>query len=154
MPEDAQVETWYLVANSYYGKIKGLEVGVAFVDNDIYIQGLNTEYIPEAWVKGTLNDDNTATFAAGQYFGAFEFQGDEYPMYFVGSQDDESVSDVTFTVDMENGILSTEDNIFINATPDELGYYNYYYDVVITRDAPKLPEYGYLWNEHFQTSES
>ena len=140
LPEDAEVETWYFTANSSESKVKGVEVGVAFVDNDIYVQGINQAYLPEAWVKGTLNGDGTATFAAGQYFGAFEYNGNDYDMFFVGTADGQTVSDATFDVDMEAGILSTEDYIVVNSGADQVSYYEYYYNVQITRDMPEFPE--------------
>ena len=140
LPEGAEVETWYFSATASESSVDEVPVSVAFVDNDIYIQGINEYYIPEAWVKGTLNQDGTATFAAGQYFGAFEYGGDEYDMYFVGTADGQTVSDVTFDVDLENGILTTDDYIVVNAYPDEVGYYEYYYDVEIVRTLPELPD--------------
>lgn len=140
LPEGAEVETWYFTANSSESKVKGVEVGVAFVDNDIYVQGINQAYLPEAWVKGTLNGDGTATFAAGQYFGAFEYNGNDYDMFFVGTADGQTVSDATFDVDMEAGILSTEDYIVVNSGADQVSYYEYYYNVQITRDMPEFPE--------------
>ena len=45
--------------------------------NEVYVQGLCSA-MPEAWVKGTVDDDEV-TFAKGQYFGK-----QLYPFYFSG----------------------------------------------------------------------
>ncbi len=55
----------------YYSDKQGLEhskpVNTAIDGNDVYIQGFS-EYLPEAWVKGT-KDGNSVTFAGNQYMG-------------------------------------------------------------------------------------
>ncbi len=76
-------------------------VNVAVDGNDVYFQGFS-EYIPEAWVKGT-KDGNTVTFAAKQLFG--EYKG--YKSYaFYGTDD------VVFTYDAEADTYSAEGWIY------------------------------------------
>lgn len=56
-----------------------LNVGVD--GTDVYIQGISY-YMTNAWIKGTLNQDGTVTFATGQYYGEYSASGGNYPMYF------------------------------------------------------------------------
>jgi hypothetical protein len=133
LPEDAEVNTWYLSASdSYDSPVQG-EVGVAIVGNDIYVQGL-CSYLPEAWVKGTV-DGQTATFASGQFYGTYY---DTYNLFFFGAdvEDDELVpmENVVFAYDAENGILSTDAFIVLGANQAMSKYYDYYYDLQISRD--------------------
>jgi hypothetical protein len=98
------------------------------------------DYLPEAWVKGTI-EGNTATFPTGQYFGAFEYEGDDYDMFFVGyDATTKEIADVVFTLDNEAGKMTTDQMIIINGKKDEISYYEYYYDVVILRELPVAPE--------------
>ena len=136
LPEGAEVQTWYLSGKDSEDQRLNEEMGVAFVGNDIYLQGL-CYYLPDAWVKGTLNG-TTATFAKGQYYGTYEYSGKKYPMYFAGYDfDTEGLGDVTFTYDAEAGTLTTEDYIMINGNAATVSYYDYYYDVVISSAEPE-----------------
>ena len=99
-PEDLQTAEYALQAQSYnYGYTtavtKSLMIGID--GTTVYLQGL-CEYLPQAWIKGTL-DGNTMTLAAGQYFGEAPGEDDNtYPLYFGGTTDDtwaEATEDVT-----------------------------------------------------------
>ena len=131
LPEGAEVNNWYLAAYDSEDASVNREVGVAFVDNDIYVQGL-CEYLPEAWVKGTVDTEaGTATFATGQFYGTY---AEEYDLFFVGYGED--VEDVVFSYDAENGLLTTENFIVLAGDQEANQIYNYYYDVEISRDRP------------------
>lgn len=135
-PEGLETETWYLACDSYDGKVRANEVQVGFTDSEVYIQGL-CEYLPEAWVKGTL-DGTTATFASGQFYGVYN---DKYRLFFVGyDYDADEIADVVFSVDKENGILTTDQWILLNSKQNEYDPYDYYSDVVITKEKPEVPE--------------
>ena len=135
LPEGAEVNTWYLSANDSEDAAVTREVGVAFVENDIYVQGL-CEYLPEAWVKGTI-DGETATFATGQFYGTYydTYYDASYDLFFVGGSGEE-VKDVVFTYDAVNGLLTTEDNIVLAGDQKANSYYDLYYNVEISRDRP------------------
>ena len=75
-------------------------VNVIVDDDEVYFQGLS-EYLPEAWVKGT-KDGNTVTFPAMQYMGNNE-DGDSY-MFYEG--------DAVFTYDEEAGTYSATGLIY------------------------------------------
>lgn len=139
---EGDAETWFFNAQGRNGKVKNVEVGVVIDGNDIYVQGLNEAYLPEAWVKGSLNEDGTATFETGQYFGVYSYQGIDYDMWFLGTADASTASDLTFTYDAEAGelALGANDFIVINALPNEISYYEYYYEVTITRNPAEYAE--------------
>ena len=138
LPDGAEVKTWYLKGSSYNGAVHAQEVGVAFVGNDIYLQGLCT-YLPEAWVKGTING-TTATFASGQFYGQYL---EQYNLFFVGYNDDtKEVVDVNFTYDADAKTLTSEEGIYIllNNNTTEPSFYDYYQNVVISEEKPEVPE--------------
>ena len=140
LPEGVEAETWYFSATASESSVRNQEVAVAIDGSDIYIQGLNVDYLPEAWVKGTI-EGNTATFPTGQYFGAFEYSGTDYDMFFVG-YDSESgeIADVVFDFDAEAGKLTTDTWIVISAYEDKVSYYEYYQGATITRELPETPD--------------
>ena len=76
-------------------------VNVAVDGNDVYFQGLS-QYIPEAWVKGT-KDGNTVTFPPMQYIG--EYSGSELYAFY-------GTDDVVFTYDAEADTYTAEGEIF------------------------------------------
>ena len=132
LPEGAEVNTWFLSASDNSEAAVSREVGVAFVENDIYVQGL-CEYLPEAWVKGTI-DGETATFATGQFYGTYN---ETNYLFFLGyGEADQAFKDVVFTYDAEKGLLTTEDMIVLAGDEDAKKTYEYYTDVVISRDRP------------------
>lgn len=134
LPEGLETETWYFSASASESSVSNQEVAVAIDGSDIYIQGINIDYLPEAWVKGTIDAEaGTATFPTGQYFGAFEYNGTDYDMFFVGSEDGKTASDVVFDYDAEAGTLTTDMFVVISSKMNTPSYYEYYYDVTITR---------------------
>lgn len=142
LPEGLEAETWYFSATASKSNVRNQEVAVAIDGSDIYIQGLNVDYLPEAWVKGTIDSEaGTATFPSGQYFGAFEYEGNDYDMFFVGyDATTKEVVDVVFTIDNEAGTMTTDQMIIINGKKDEVSYYEYYDDVVISKTIPEAPD--------------
>ncbi|MBO7141333.1 MAG: choice-of-anchor J domain-containing protein [Prevotella sp.] len=135
LPEGLETETWYFSASASESSVSNQEVAVAIDGSDIYIQGINIDYLPEAWVKGTIDAEaGTATFPTGQYFGAFEYNGTDYDMFFVGSEDGQTASDVVFDYDAEAGTLTTDMFVVISSKMNTPSYYEYYYDVTITRE--------------------
>ncbi|MBR6189616.1 MAG: choice-of-anchor J domain-containing protein [Prevotella sp.] len=132
LPEGAEASTWYLAAYDSDDAFVNREVGVAIVDNDIYVQGI-CDYLPESWVKGTIDAEaGTATFANGQFYGTYS---DTYNLFFLG-YGEEMGEDVVFTYDAENGVLTTENSIVLAGDQRGNQMFDYYYDVEITRDRP------------------
>lgn len=111
-PEGLVTEEYALSARNYDDDADVMgSVFIGFDYEDVYIQGLCT-WIPEAWVKGTL-DGTTITFPYGQYLGIYD---DTYDMYLntLMSQN------VVFTYDAEAGTLTAQNEFFLI---DNASYY-------------------------------
>jgi len=138
LPEGVEVEEWFLTASSYSGKLRGVKAGVAKDGNYLYIQGL-CEYLPDAWVKGTI-DGNTATFATGQYYGQLTAGGETYDFFFAGIDPETGkFADVEFIIDEEAGMMVAADQ-YIYLLDGNNQWYNYYYDVIISQEELEAPE--------------
>ena len=148
VPDGLQTEAWAFVAKELsfddndepvYEDVTW-EVQVGFDGNDVYVQGINNDYLPEAWIKG-VRDGNQVTFATGQYFGAYNYWGTDYDMYFVGYGANGSIADATFTMNAEENKLTSEDWVLINGEKSSLNYYNIYTEPTITKlaDVAAMP---------------
>jgi hypothetical protein len=138
-PSTATTETWYLDAVSYNGDVL-FPVKVAIDGADMYVQGFGMDYLPDAWVKGTISG-NKVTFPAGQFLGEIEDEESVLQCYFLGY--DEAADDlcnVEFKYDATNGILTTDHYIFINAGSTQVSLVDYMFFIDITKTAPVLPE--------------
>lgn len=69
-PEGLETEEWAISATTNFGEPVYGYLNIGFDGNDVYLQGLCT-YLPEAWIKGTLNGE-TITFEGDQYFGYYD----------------------------------------------------------------------------------
>ena len=112
-----------------------LQIGID--GNDVYLQGMSV-YLPEAWIKGTLNDDYTQVTFPSQYFG--NLYGNDIYFYPVSPVGDEYVPiDAVFNFDERADVffLDQEQVCYIleNAYSDHVGwYYMYDSDMNITPD--------------------
>lgn len=79
---------------------------IAINGSDIYVAGLSYFY-PEAYVKGTLASDGTATFPSGQFVGA-----DLFSEVYISS----------FTLDANNEVVTCDFKLHYNAEADILTY--------------------------------
>ena len=80
VPEDLVAETWTFSGTDYFDEVAvSRTVLVGFDGEDVYVQGLS-ETLPEAWVKGTLEDDQI-TFEKGQFLG---YVTEEDASWFMG----------------------------------------------------------------------
>lgn len=102
-------------------------VQVGFDNNDVFIQGL-CEELPEAWVKGTL-ENGKVTLPTGQYFGtySFSFWGTtyDYPHYLLG-YGALGIQDAVLNYDAAAGEFTTEDYLIDNENTSSLSYYHIY----------------------------
>lgn len=144
-PETAQVETWYTIDGALFVNTpSGVQdfisavptIKVAVDGSDIYIQGL-AYYFQDGWIKGTL-DGTTATFAYGQLVGE-----DEYgPEYICGTNDTETLTDVVFNYNTEDGIMESQTTYILeNSIATEISPYCYWYKPTFsTKEPSKLVE--------------
>ena len=102
LPEGAEVFEYnmaYIIPSS--GEEASKPINVAVVGNKVYFQGMS-QYLPEAWVKGTL-DGNQVTFAANQLMGSYGSYGESYFFYN---------GETVFTYDADADTYSATGQIF------------------------------------------
>ncbi len=141
LPAGVEYTGWYINGLSLQGesstKIKNRDVNVAFVDKDIYVQGISEDF-PEAWVKGTV-DGTTVTFEKFQYVGAYV--GND--CWFVGAgQSDEAVEmkDAVATYDATAKTITFTDDILINANAFRVYYLAWYSEAVVSAGQKEYPD--------------
>lgn len=89
-------------------------IKLGFYGDDVYVQGISTD-LPEAWVRGT-RDGNKITFPTGQMLGNYNAS----TLWFLGANGSTySVEDMVFEYDEENGILSSNQVLFISRDKNE-----------------------------------
>ena len=104
---------------------------------DVYLQGFSV-YLPEAWIKGTMNEDFTQVTFPVQYFGSL--YGNDIYFYPTTPVEGEYVSiDAVFNYDERADVFMLDQEqvcyIFENAYPDHVGwYYMYDSEMTITTD--------------------
>lgn len=145
-PSGKEVEQWSIIGGTYLLSVKtGWEdatddfpyIGVIIDGNDIYLQGL-AYWFEDAWVKGTISG-STVTIPSGQLVGSDEY-GDEF---IVGMDaETEAIKDIVFEYDSEKGTLTLDPAILIleNAFQDEEYAWGFWYDLVLSNEAPAAPE--------------
>ncbi len=112
-------------------------VKVGIDGNDIYVQGINKDYIPEAWVKG-VREGNTVTFEKGQYLGEFMYMTyGPFKTYLIGTQIGVfNVQDIVMTVDDENGTMTAADAVVINGKKNSFSYWSVFSNVMLSNPNP------------------
>jgi hypothetical protein len=102
LPDDAEVFEYnmaYIDPSSSEEASK--PINVAVVGNEVYFQGMS-QYLPEAWVKGTL-EGSQVTFAANQLMGTYGAYGESYFFYN---------GEAVFTYDAEADTYSATGEIY------------------------------------------
>ena len=107
IPENAEPATYEMTAKTHNGTDYKAEVQVVKTDTTLYINGL-CSWLPNAWVKGTVSEDdsNTYIFENGQYFGNF---AGTYDFYLTGVRAEGTnlyLTTPSFTCDEETGVLT------------------------------------------------
>ena len=121
LPEGAEVFEYNMAyINPSSGEEASKPINVAVVGNEVYFQGMS-QYLPEAWVKGTL-DGNQVTFAANQLMGSYGSYGESYFFYN---------GETVFTYDADANTYSTTGQIF-GVLADQY-YDGRYQDPVLTK---------------------
>ena len=138
-PANATKESWnFSGIMSYQGEGGELEsedvvepINVVFDDNDLYLHFPNPLF-GSSWVKGTKSADGSSyVFANGQYLGSY--YGSD--VYFCGSSDSQTLSDVTFTYNEESKVLVSTGYILFNGSTTTLSTFCYFSTAYITKES-------------------
>ena len=136
IPSGLEIETYAFTAYDYFednAEVSG-NVNVGIYGEDVYIQGMSTDY-PNAWIKGTFQDETTVVFRSGQLLT------DERSLYFVAIDDNFDVTDEYILIyDPATGSF-TEGTYagLINSYKDKIdrSVYQFYYGYEIKRITEK-----------------
>ena len=127
---------------------------VAVDGGDAYVQGL-CGYLPEAWVKGRL-EEGRIVLPAGQYYGPYQSLFNEQDLYFIG-YGNKAVGDVTFTFSDDGLRLTADKWVMTNSNATEAAPYEILTDVVLTKvveraGKPATPQVVEFqdWNDLFE----
>jgi len=139
VPDGLEGETWELTGTSVsiYGSSSiAFDVTVYIDGTDIYIKGLDSQYLTQAVIKGTIADGK-ATFASPQYLGTFMTS---YDLYFIGTDRTTVSPQVVFTYDSEAAKLTLDEGyVAVNGKADEVYSYFMAKDLTIAKPAPEVP---------------
>ena len=146
--EDYTLRAWhYRTTSNGWTKIsKGqyidndevINIKVGFDGRDVYIQGFFDRFIPEAWVKGTMSEDETTITFNTQYYGTDGNGYNHYLFGFTGEQDSSGhllSGDVAFQYDKATSTLrlSPSTEVADSEYGDIWMSWDYYDYVVITK---------------------
>lgn len=100
IPSDLEYEKYAYSATDYFDKVDvSGNVNIGIYGEDVYIQGMSNDY-PEAWIKGTFENDSTVVFPSGQLLST------EESLYFVAINDNFDVVDqYTLIYDAKTGVF-------------------------------------------------
>ena len=109
-------------------------VKVGFDGKDVYIQGFFDRYVPDAWVKGTLSDDETNITFQTQYY-CTDYNGNNRFFFGYTIGNDNLSGDVVFQFDKETSTLVLPSTMEIADCINEDTFYgsDYYRWIVITK---------------------
>lgn len=135
LPEGAEVTTHNFsgtTSSSATGTVPfNATVKLAKVDNSLYIQGLQGE----AWVRGNLIDENTYTFANGQYLGEYQMSETRSLLLFLlGTDAEKNVTNSLIQLNTTTNKYEFMTNVLVNATYTDRSYYLLQYDKGCTID--------------------
>lgn len=142
-PADLVTENYYLTTANFDGmewEPLTATLAMGFDGDDVWLQGIS-RYLPDAWIKGTLNG-NTVTFPNTQLLGSYDVL-----LYFKCAALD-LVTGNTTEKDMvltfvDDNTLVTYDYVFISTDKNSLSYINYYQGLTLSKypDTPvQVPE--------------
>lgn len=150
-PDGLVVEDYTYQGTDYFAKEdedpnvrKTVKIG--FAGNDVYLQGIASPYMPQAWIKGK-KAGNKITFRTGQQLGAYNATTTFWFRSFAADMSD--FADAVFTYDEESGVLTTDNYLSVATTKAAAGNYIIDYDVVISKiedkaTTPSAPTFGNL----------
>lgn len=100
IPSDLEYEKYAFTAYDYFDEVDvSGNVNIGIYGEEVYIQGMSNDY-PEAWIKGTFENDSTVVFPSGQLLST------EESLYFVAINDNFDVVDqYTLIYDAKTGVF-------------------------------------------------
>ena len=150
-PEGLVVEEYMYSGTDYFAEenedpIVRKTVKIGFAGNDVYIQGIASPYMPQAWIKGK-KAGNKITFRTGKKLGDYNATTTLWFRSF--APDMSKFEDAVFTYDEESGVLTTDNYLSVATTKAAGGNYIIDYDVVISKiedkaTTPSAPSFGNL----------
>ena len=131
LPAGATVETWYREQTDQNGAtVSGTDVNVAFVDNDVYISGIFSDF-PDSWIKGTISG-TTVTFESEQFIGNYGTT----PIWAYGTDGESLVDAFTMTYDATAKTLTSTNQLLGNAAEDRIYYLQWISALTLYAEAP------------------
>lgn len=122
----------------YQNNDEVLNIQIGFDGRDVYIQGFFDRFVPEAWVKGTVSEDETTVTFQTQYYGTDVNGYDHYLFGYTREQNSSGSllsGDVVFQYDKATSTLrlppSTE--VADSKSGDTWMSWDYYDFIVITK---------------------
>ena len=101
-------------------------INVGFTDTEVYVQGLS-KLMPEAWAKGTFNDNKRLVTFPIQFLG---ITATDYPVYLCRYAGGTAIDELVLVYESETGnfyISKRDEPIMLeNASKTEAGYYYKY----------------------------
>ena len=104
-------------------------VNVGFQGNDVYVQGISENNVPNAWWKGTIADDGKLVFPLQfaqvystylLYFCGADFQGETTDAGGTTWNYEWTDGSATFSIDREAGSFSSAQAVFVNNADDHI----------------------------------
>lgn len=118
-PAGLSTETYFFEARKRDNTIAHQNITIGINNNDVYIKGIFAE-MPEAWVKGTLDESGNITIPTNQYLGLV----DDVTRYLVGYG--AGIEDIVFTKSPK-GIYRTTTYVFPTSAKSSTSYIGYFY---------------------------
>jgi len=139
LPEGAQTVQWYSQykeeSSNGETKHKG-NVNVAFVGDDVYVQGLAADF-PDSWIKGTKDAQGVVTFSGLQFVGNYS----TYNIWAVGVDPETGeLQDFKMQYTAEPAALVSVNDLLENAKEDAVYYLGWYTAISLTAEEPVVVE--------------
>lgn len=145
--EDYTLRAWHYRYNEEWKKFskgqyidndEAINIKVGFDGRDVYIQGFFDRFIPDAWVKGTLSEDETTITFQTQYYGTDGNGYDHYLFGYIGEQNSSGnllSGDVVFQYDKATSTfrLSPSTEVADSNSGDTWMSWDFYDFIVITK---------------------
>lgn len=148
-PADLVTEEWYTKGHLLIDEQPRLfksTMNIGFSGDDVYLK-FEREDFDDAWMKGTISGE-TVTFSGLQYMGTIDDEGT--PLYAVGC-DGNDLTDFVMTYDAEAKVLTSQNILVANGSPDEIDVKEWISDITISQTDPFAPIETLPYYNSFET---